>query len=68
MSNLVEIEKLSVGGVFKLVCLSATFAMAPIGVLSALLALFGTPVTVGGVIYTGLGGFWIGLLVAPITG
>lgn len=68
MSTLVEIEKLTAGALFKLVCLGVTFALAPIGALSAVFALFAAPVTIFGAIRTGLEGFVLGLLFAPLAG
>jgi hypothetical protein len=69
MNSSVEIEKLSPGSVFKLVCLGTTFAVAPLCALGALLALFGVaPASVSGVAYTGIGGFFVGLLFAPFLG
>lgn len=68
MSNTIEIEKLTAGAIFKLTCLSVTFALAPIGALSAVFALFGAPVTIFGAIRTGFEGFFLGLLVAPFAG
>jgi hypothetical protein len=69
MSRSVEIERLSAGALFKLIFLGTSFGLAPVGLLAGIFAFFGAPtVSVAGVIYTGLGGFFIGLLMGPFLG
>jgi len=69
MDNSVEIDKLSAAALFKLLFLGTSFALAPISAVAALVALFGgAPVSFAGVAYTGLGGFFVGLLMAPFVG
>jgi len=69
MTKYVEIDKLEAGALFKLVFLGTLFGLAPLSALASLLALFGfAPVSFAGVAYTGLGGFFMGLLMAPMVG
>lgn len=69
MTTYVEIDKLESAALFKLVFLGTLFGLAPLSAVVSLLALFGfAPVSFAGVAYTGLGGFFIGLLMAPFVG
>jgi hypothetical protein len=69
MESSVPIRRLRTASLFRLCLFGWGFGIAPIAALAAIASLFGGPgVTIAGASYTGIAGFFLGLIAAPLIG